>query len=299
MKALCFGSMNIDYVYSLDHIVVPGETIFSSGREIFVGGKGLNQSVAMAKAGLPVWHAGISGVGGEILLNALVENGVDISLIRQETAQPGHTIIQVDMNGQNCIILYGGTNRMVTPAYIDEALESFGPEDMILLQNEVNLLDQIIDKSYEKGIRVVLNPSPFDDAIGKCDLKKVNLFLVNEIEAAQISGIPAQEPERILDWFARHYPAAEVILTLGADGAWYAGNGRRCFQSAIRVKAVDTTAAGDTFSGFFLEGWMNGRSVEESLYRAAKAASIAVSRKGAAPSIPLAAELDTVEEMGK
>lgn len=292
MKALCFGSMNLDYVYSLDHIVAPGETIFSSNREIFVGGKGLNQSVAMSKAGLPVWHAGISGVGGEILLEALVENGVNTSLIRQADAQPGHTVIQVDANGQNCIILYGGTNRMVTPEYIEEALAPFGSEDMILLQNEVNLLDQIIDKAYEKGIRVVLNPSPFDGAIAKCDLNKVSLFLVNEVEAAQISGIPAQEPERILNWFGEHFPKAEVILTLGADGAWYAGNGKRCFQNAIRVKAVDTTAAGDTFSGYFLEGWMNGRTVEESMYRAAKASSIAVSRKGAAPSIPWASELE-------
>ena len=284
--------MNIDYVYSLDHIVAPGETIFSSGREIFVGGKGLNQSVAMAKAGLPVWHAGISGVGGEILLDALTENGVDISLIRRENAQPGHTIIQVDANGQNCIILFGGTNRMVTPEYIDEALAPFGPEDMILLQNEVNLLDQIIDKASARGIKVVLNPSPFDDAIGGCDLNKVSLFLVNEVEAAQISGISAQEPEKILDWFAAHHPHAEVILTLGAEGAWYSGSGVRKFQPAMKVKAVDTTAAGDTFSGYFLEGWMTGRPVEESLYRAAKAASIAVSRKGAAPSIPLASELD-------
>ena len=122
-------------------------------------------------------------------------------------------------------------------------------------------------------------------------MNKVSLFLVNEVEGAQISGIPAQEPERILKWFAEHYPHAEVILTLGAEGAWYSGNGIRKFQSAMKVKAVDTTAAGDTFSGYFLEGWMTGRSVEESLCRAAKAAAIAVSRKGAAPSIPWASEL--------
>lgn len=295
MKALCFGSMNLDYVYSLNHIVTPGETIFSSGRETFVGGKGLNQSVAMAKAGLPVWHAGISGVGGEILLNTLEENGVDVSLIRKENAEPGHTIIQVDSNGQNCIILFGGTNRMVTQEYIDEALAPFGPDDMILLQNEVNLLDQIIDKAFEKGIRVVLNPSPFDDAITKCDLNKVSLFLVNEVEGAQISGVPAEEPRRILDWFIANYPHAEVILTLGAEGAWYAGRGMRYFHESVPTVAVDTTAAGDTFSGYFLEGWMTGRSIEESMSRAARAASIAVSRKGAAPSIPWASELNAVQ----
>lgn len=292
MKALCFGSMNIDYVYSLDHIVAPGETIFSTGREVFAGGKGLNQSVAMAKAGLPVWHAGICGAGGELLTDMLEQNGVDTSLIRHEDTPPGHTIIQVDAKGQNCIIVYGGTNRRVTPEYIAEALSGFGEGDMVLLQNEVNRLDEIIDAAHARGLKVVLNPSPFDGAVLECDLGKVDLFLVNEVEGSQISGLPATEPEAILDWFAAAHPGAEVILTLGADGAWYSGRSGRRFQPAVPTKAVDTTAAGDTFTGYFLEGWMTGRSVEESLLRAARAASIAVSRPGAAPSIPFAAEVD-------
>ena len=294
MKALCFGSMNIDYVYSLDHIVGPGETIFSTGRETFAGGKGLNQSVAMAKAGLPVWHAGICGAGGELLTDTLKENGVDISLIKSEDSPPGHTVIQVDAKGQNCIIVYGGTNRRITPEYIAEALSGFGEGDMVLLQNEVNRLGEIIDAAHARGMRVVLNPSPFDSAVLECDLDKVDLFLVNEVEGAQISGLPATEPEAILDWFASAHPKAAVILTLGADGAWYSDAHMRRFQRAVPTKAVDTTAAGDTFTGFFLEGWMTGRSIEESLLRAARAASIAVSRPGAAPSIPSAAELDGV-----
>lgn len=294
MKALCFGSMNIDYVYSLDHIVGLGETIFSTGRETFAGGKGLNQSVAMAKAGLPVWHAGICGTGGELLIDTLRENGVDTSLIRREDSPPGHTVIQVDARGQNCIIVYGGTNRRVTPEYIAEALSGFGEGDMVLLQNEVNSLGEIIDAAHARGMRVVLNPSPFDAAVLECELGKVDLFLVNEIEGAQISGLPATAPEAILDWFASAHPKSAVILTLGADGAWYSDAAVRRYQSAVPTKAVDTTAAGDTFTGFFLEGWMTGRSIEESLLRAARAASIAVSRPGAAPSIPSAAELDGV-----
>lgn len=292
MKALCFGSMNIDYVYSLDHIVTPGETIASSKREVFAGGKGLNQSVAMAKAGLPVWHAGVSGNGGRLLLDTLEENGVNTSLIREEDTMPDHTIIQVDAGGQNSIILFGGTNQRVTEEYIETVMQSFGPGDLVLLQNEVNLVDKIIDAAHAKGMRVVLNPSPFNEAIGKCDLNRISLFLVNEVEGAQISGIPSTQPEQILQWFAQHHPQAEVVLTLGAEGAWYAGRGERHFCPARKVKAVDTTAAGDTFTGFFLEGWMNGRPIEECMARATKAAAIAVSRKGAAPSIPLASELE-------
>ncbi|MCI8844150.1 MAG: ribokinase [Oscillospiraceae bacterium] len=291
MRVLCLGSMNLDYVYSVSHILAPGETISSTGRETFAGGKGLNQSVAAAKAGLPVFHAGLSGTGGELLLETLRENGVDVSFIRPVDALPGHTVIQVDEKGQNCILLYGGTNRQLTSDLIGDVLSQFGPEDFLLLQNEVNRLDEIIDRAHARGIRIVLNPSPFDQAVMACDLDKVSLFLVNEIEGAQISGCLAREPEKILDWFGAHYPNAEVVLTLGADGAWYSGNGVRHFQPAIPVTAVDTTAAGDTFTGYFLEGWSTGRGVEETLRRATRAASIAVSRKGAAPSIPLASEL--------
>lgn len=219
---------------------------------------------------------------------------MDTSLIRREDSPPGHTVIQVDARGQNCIIVYGGTNRRVTPEYIAEALSGFGEGDMVLLQNEVNRLGEIIDAAHARGMRVVLNPSPFDPAVLECDLDKVDLFLVNEIEGAQISGLPATAPEAILDWFASAHPKSAVILTLGADGAWYSDAAVRRYQSAVPTKAVDTTAAGDTFTGFFLEGWMTGRSIEESLLRAARASSIAVSRPGAAPSIPSAAELDGV-----
>ncbi len=291
MKVLGFGSMNIDYVYSVGHIVAPGETISSSGREVFAGGKGLNQSIAAAKAGLEVWHAGISGAGGEILLDTLRGNCVNTSLIRKSEDAPGHTVIQVDAKGQNCILLYGGTNRQITSEYIDEVMEHFDDGDLVLVQNEVNLLDKIIDKAYDNGLIVVMNPSPFDKAVSECDLKKVSLFLVNEIEAEQISGLSSKEPEKILDWFAESYPEAQVVLTMGVDGAWYSGIKGRFFQPAFPVKAVDTTAAGDTFTGYFLEGWSTGRGIAESLERAAKASSIAVSRKGAASSIPFASEL--------
>ena len=204
MRVLCLGSMNLDYVYSVSHILAPGETISSTGRETFAGGKGLNQSVAAAKAGLPVFHAGLSGTGGELLLETLRENGVDVSFIRPVDALPGHTVIQVDEKGQNCILLYGGTNRQLTSDLIGDVLSQFGPEDFLLLQNEVNRLDEIIDRAHARGIRIVLNPSPFDQAVMACDLDKVSLFLVNEIEGAQISGCLAREPEKILDWFGAH-----------------------------------------------------------------------------------------------
>lgn len=291
MKVLTFGSMNIDYVYSVPHIILPGETLSSTERNIFIGGKGLNQSVAMARAGLEVWHAGKIGTDGGVLLEALKADGVNVSLIKTEDALSGHTIIQVDEAGQNSIILFKGTNYMMTSDYIDDVLSFFSEGDTIVLQNEINLLDEVIDKAFEKRIRIVLNPSPFEKKLLDYNLEKVSMFIINEVEGEQISGVSAENPEGILTWFEKNYPSSEVILTLGPAGAWYSFEGERIFQEAEKVKAVDTTSAGDTFSGYYLAGRADGMSVKNALTLAARASAITVSRPGASPSIPRREEL--------
>ena len=162
MKILNFGSLNIDYVYKVDHMVREGETLSSSGMEVFLGGKGFNQSVALAKAGVPVYHAGMIGKEGEVFLDACKEYGISSRFIKTIEEKNGHTIIQVDKEGQNCIMLYCGSNRSLTKDFIDEVLAYFNKGDYILLQNEVNHLDYIIEKAYERGIKIILNPSPLD-----------------------------------------------------------------------------------------------------------------------------------------
>lgn len=284
MRVLNLGSMNVDYVYSVPHIIIPGETLATGGRNTFAGGKGLNQSIAMAKAGLPVYHAGITGNGGEMLLDALQQNHVDTSLIQTYDGPVGHTVIQVDQNGQNCILLFGGGNQCLTKEFIDETLSKFGPEDVLVLQNEVNLMPYIIDSAAEKGLKIVLNPSPFTDEILQWNLKHISVFFINKIEGAQIAG--TQSPEEILKWFAAQYPDAVVVLTLGSEGSQCLAQGKVYAQKIYPAKAVDTTAAGDTFSGFFLAQWLAGKTIPECLDLAARASSITVSREGAAGSIP-------------
>ena len=291
MKVLSFGSMNIDYVYSVPHIIQPGETLSSSGRKIFVGGKGLNQSVAMAKAGLPVYHAGMIGNDGALLRETLENSGVNTENVLSADALSGHTVIQVDEDGQNSIILFHGTNYMIDDSFIDSVLAHFEAGDLIVLQNEISSLQSVLVKAAEKGLYVVLNPSPFEEQLRTYPLDKVSLFMINEIEGAQISGESSEDPAAILDWFTAHFPVAEVILTLGANGAWYSGSGERFYQEAFRIKAVDTTSAGDTFSGYFIYGKVNGLSVPDALRLAAKASSITCSRPGAAPSIPTLEEV--------
>ena len=297
MKVLNFGSLNLDYVYQVESILIPGETQASKSRQIFCGGKGLNQSIARAKAGIPVYHAGLIGEGGEPLLEVCKENGVNTEFIRQIPGPCGHTVIQVDENGQNCILLFGGSNRSMTKEFVDTVLDSFEEGDIILLQNEINELDYIIDRAYEKHMMIILNPSPFDNALENCDLSKISLFLMNEIEGFQITG--EKEPDKILTKVKALYPKAKVVLTLGGDGSVYQDETGIYRQGIFKVKAVDTTAAGDTFTGYFISSIIDGLPVQDGLELAAKASAIAVSRPGATASIPLRSEVVKEKSNGK
>lgn len=291
MKVLNFGSMNVDYVYQVDHMVMPGETQSSSGMDIFLGGKGFNQSVALAKAGVPVYHAGLIGDDGLEFLKAAEDYGMHTDFIKKIDGKSGHTIIQVDKNGQNCILLYGGSNRAITKEFVDSVLDHFEAGDILLLQNEISELDYIIDKAYEKGMQIFLNPSPYDGHLDACDMGKISCFLLNEIEGGQISG-GETEPDKIIEKVLEKYEKAKIVLTLGGDGSVYADKNERHQQEIFKVTAVDTTAAGDTFTGYFIAGIIKGMSIKQTLKMSALAASITVSRPGATPSIPYMKEVE-------
>lgn len=290
MKVLNIGSMNLDYVYRVDHIVQPGETISSGGMNVFLGGKGINQSIALAKAGVEVYHGGMIGEDGQPFLDACQEYGVHGEYIRQIPGKTGHTIIQIDKNAQNCILLFGGANQMLTKEYIDGVLSHFQDGDILLLQNEVNDIAYMVERAYEKGMQIALNPSPFNERLDDVDMDKISIFLLNEIEGGQITGL--SDPDKIFHEMCCRFPKAKIMLTLGGDGAVYGENGQTCRQPIFPVKAVDTTAAGDTFTGYFLAGLVEGLPVEQILRLSARAASIAVTREGAVPSIPYRSEVE-------
>ena len=290
MNILNIGSMNLDYVYQVDHIVQPGETISTSGMNVFLGGKGINQSIAIAKAGAEVYHGGLIGEDGQAFIEACHEYGVHDEFIRQISGKTGHTIIQIDKAAQNCILLYGGANQMLEESYIDEVLSHFQEGDILLLQNEVNNIAYIVEKAFEKGMEIALNPSPFNEKLDDVDLEKINIFLLNEIEGGQITG--RVDPEEILSEMCRRFPKSQIVLTLGKDGAIYAQQGKKYHQSIFSVKAVETTAAADTFTGYFLAGLVEGMEIEDILRMSAKASSIAVTREGAVPSIPYRREVE-------
>ena len=294
MKIINFGSLNIDNVYNVQEFVKPGQTIFSNSLQVAAGGKGLNQSIAAARAGAPVIHAGCIGQNGAFLADLMQEAGVDISALLTLDAPNGHTVIEVNAAGQNRIIVYGGTNQMLTEDYLDTVLSKAEPGDLALLQNETNLIASILQKSHEKGMKIVFNPSPMPKDLASLPLHLVDYFMINELEAAQLADLPADTPyESILDCLAKKYPHAAIVMTLGHNGVLFSQEDTRLSHPIFPVEAVDTTAAGDTFCGYFLAAICRNAPIETALKEASAASAIAVSRPNAAPSIPLYEEVET------
>ncbi len=284
MKILNFGSLNIDHVYNVNSFLVAGETAASLGYIKNPGGKGLNQSIALARSGGDVYHAGFIGAEGTFLKELLDSEKVNTEFVCVTDDPTGHAIIQVDKNGENCILVYGGANKCITPEFVDKAIGSFAEGDILLIQNEICQIGYIIDAAKKKGMKIVFNPSPVTDDIASYPLQNVDMFILNEIEGAAIASETC--PDKILCSLIEKFPKAEFVLTLGKKGSVYGKGDIRIEQNAYEAKAVDTTAAGDTFTGYFLSSISKGMEIKDALDLASRASAIAVTIAGAAQSIP-------------
>lgn len=293
MKILNIGSLNLDKVFRVNQIVSPKETILADQFEILCGGKGLNQSIALARAGVDVYHVGAIGYDGEILCSLLSENSVDISGIRRIKEPSGQAIIQVDENGQNAIVVYGGTNQMLEDSDVDIAMERMEAGDYLLLQNEISPLQlaYAIERAHEKGMKVIFNFSPVTDLCFTYPLYMIDYFIFNEIEGKYLSGSATEDPEEVLNILKVKYPASAIVLTVGEHGAYYQDHTKRIYCPGYPANVVDTTAAGDTFCGYFLASIMNGATEENALLYANLAGALAVEKVGAAVSIPTMEEV--------
>lgn len=289
MKVINFGSLNLDYVYMVPHFVRPGETLAARELNLYVGGKGLNQSIALSRAGASVWHAGLIGHDGQELKNALTQEGVDTRYVHTVDGPSGHAIIQVTPYGENSILILGGANQKFTPWYVDEVLKQAEPGDYILLQNEINDLPRIMTQAKARGLKVVFNAAPCSIQVNDFPLEAVDLFIINQIEGQTLTG--QQSPDAILAAMQHRFSRAATVLTLGEKGACYLDATQQFSAPAPMVTPKDTTGAGDTFTGYFLASLIEGMSIEESLALACQAASICVTRLGAAVSIPKRAEV--------
>ena len=290
MKILCFGSLNYDHVYQVDHFVKPKETMSSLSYNRGFGGKGLNQSIALAKAGSEIYHAGRVGTDGQDFIDYLNSYNVNTKyLIKDDTIATGHAIIEV-CEGQNCIILHGGANQAITIEQIDNTLNDFGKGDILLIQNEINNLPYLINKAKEKGLYIAFNTAPMDEKVFTYPLDKIDLFIVNEIEGAALAKVASTDYEIIIEGLKKLNK--EIVMTVGEAGSYYINNDEVIHEEAVKVDAVDTTAAGDTFTGYFLAKRLEGVDVKTALKIASKAASITVQGEGAAKSIPSIEEVN-------
>lgn len=321
-RVLNFGSLNIDYVYAVPHFVRGGETLAAASRAVHIGGKGLNQSVSLARAGLAPMHAGIIGGDGSFLKGFLAAEGVDVSRVAEMPEEPsGHTFIQVRPEGENAILYYPGTNERLTEEFVKSTLDGLESGDVLLLQNETNLVDVIIREGLARGLRVIFNPAPFDEAARRLPLNALHAVVLNQTEA---QGLVSEDPdeldredagsallsgEALFEAVAAKLPHVTLIITQGSKGAaWRRPSGRAGFTPAFPVAAVDTTGAGDAFTGYAVRALVEalaaeddaraaGRSQKDAVQAgddafalgmrlAAMAAAISVTRHGAAESIP-------------
>ncbi|WP_270597545.1 ribokinase [Anaerococcus vaginalis] len=284
MKILNFGSLNIDIFFRVENIVKPGETISAKSIEKRPGGKGLNQSVALSKSFENVYHAGSVGDDGVFLIDYLKSENINTKYIKKSDKLTGNAIIQVDDKGENSIVLYKGANFDNDKKFIDEVLNDFSKDDILLLQNEISSMKYLIDKAYEKGMKIVLNPSPITDEIKEFDFNKIDLLLVNEIEAKDIAN--KDNIDESINYFMATYPNINLIVTLGSKGSIFVNKNEKIKQEGIKVQSVDSTGAGDTFTGFFVSYFYQGKNVRDCLKFASLASALSVTKSGASISIP-------------
>ena len=281
MAVYNLGSINLDHVYRVPHLPLPGETLSAVDYTVGLGGKGANQSVAVAKAGAVIRHIGCVGREGAWALGSLRDYGVDVSRVTIGKQPTGHAIINVDPGGENAIVIFPGANHGIDAVAMDEALADGVTGDTLMIQNETSLRVEAARIAQQKRMFVVYSAAPFDAEAVRAILPHVSLLVVNEGEAAQLQVALNGRPE------------VDMVITRGSKGAeWISVGAEPVFQPAFRVTPVDTTGAGDTFIGTLVAGIDLGLSRVEAMRRAAAAAALQVTRPGAAQAIPTAQEVN-------
>ena len=293
-KLVNVGSLCIDLVYPVPSIVKAGETLASGMRQVFPGGKGLNQSIAAARAGAEVKHFGAVGDDGDMLLEQLAQDGVDTVGVQRLPGPSGQAIIQVDAQGQNAIVISGGSNRALSNELIEQAVAELQSGDWVLLQNEVNDVGQIMARAAETEANIAFNVAPPDERIFEYPIELLKLLVVNEPEAMALAG--QETPQAAFSSLIASYPKTHVVLTRGKDGLLFydADSQQQHELGTFKVVAVDETAAGDAFVGYLLAALVAGESLCGAMPKASAAGALAVTAAGAAPSIPSAAAVATL-----
>ena len=287
MAVWCYGSINIDHFYDLAHLPARGETLAARDYRMELGGKGANQSVAAARAGAVVRHVGAVGADGDAVLAQLAAAGVDCAGVQRLEGATGHAIILVEQGGENSIVLHAGANRSLALEAALAAFEGVELDDILLIQNETAHQAEVAEAAMGLGMDVVYSAAPFDLEAVRAVLPFVNTLVLNAVEAAQLQAA--------MDVPFEDLPVSSVVITRGAEGAsWQARGMDTIHVPALPVPVVDTTGAGDCFTGALAAALDAGQLPEEAMRFAAGAAALQVSRRGTAAAMPLRAEIETL-----
>lgn len=295
-RVVVVGSINIDLVARTRSLPRPGETILGSAFATVGGGKGANTATAAARLGATVAFVGCLGTDdfGTARLDDLTREGIDVALIGRSAAAPsGVALIVVDDAGENTIVVVSGTNALVGPAMVAEL--PLAPDDVLLTQLEIPLatVEAALRRARAAGARTILNAAPFDPAIAPL-LPLIDLLVVNEVEGADLLGwerIGAATAKAAARAILACGPGA-VALTLGGQGAFIGQGETFAHLTAPPVIVVDTTAAGDAFTGALAAGLAAGWTFRAAAERAVRVGSLTVTKAGAQPSLPYAADLE-------
>lgn len=287
MKIIVVGSLNMDYILQVPHIPKEGETILSTETDTSLGGKGLNQAVAAARSGAEVSMIGAVGEDedGRIMKHLLEQEGINHEGLDEQPGPSGKAYISIDTKGQNTIIVSPGANFKLTEEWVDRHRELFKDARYCILQMEIQLpvIYSVLRLCREMGVATILNPAPVNSAFDRCQLKLVDYLVVNETELTLLSG-GEKDPEKAISKLLEE-GVRNIIYTMGSNGSRFCSSEADLVIPAYRVKAVDTTAAGDTFIGAFASQF-EGKNHEEAMTYASRAAALAVTREGAIGSIP-------------
>lgn len=299
-KIIVVGSCNTDMVIKADRLPIPGETILGGTFFMNPGGKGANQAVAASRMGGNVTLISKTGndVFGKQSVMLYTAENIKTDYIFSDPKHPsGVALITVDAQGENCIVVASGANAFLTPSDIDKASAEIEGSDLILMQLEIPIetVEYVAEKAQKKGIKVILNPAPAR-ALSDNLLKHLYIIIPNKSEAEILSGIKVSDIESAKQ--AADIISAKgvdiVVITLGSQGALIKEYSDYHFVDALKVEALDTTAAGDTFCGSVCVGLSEGKSILDSVKLAARAAAITVTRMGAQASIPYRSELSSL-----
>jgi ribokinase len=299
------GSANVDLIMKMDRLPRVGETVTDAEFIQTFGGKGANQAVAAARAGGKVVFVGCVGddsLGGQIITN-MSQVGVNVQhLYKTSKAASGTALIMIGSQGENYLSVAPGANYQVDHEQVDRAWGEIESASMVMVQAEIPIetIHYVIDRAASVGKPVMFNVAPARP-LGDMPLNKVTMLLVNETEAAFLTGLQVEDESQAwdaVDTLLVMGPRT-VILTMGANGCLVGGEKLRQKVPAYRVQALDTTAAGDVFCGALAAALVEGKSLLESLEFAAAAAAICVTRLGAQPSIPHRSEIDLFILRGK